>query len=175
MKPDAKGLEQRDIFHLRAAEGWLELGDAASAANELEAISPAEKAHPAVLAIRCAIYLKAEKWGPAAEIARTLAETQPEEPGGWINLAYATRRKAGGGIPQAKTILLTAEPRFPGDFLFPFNLACYCSQLGEFDEAERWLQKALAINQVIVMKMALNDSDLKPLLDKLGGKFSLGK
>ena len=55
MKSGVKNLDLQDIFHLRAAESWLELGDAVSAAGELEAISPAERAHPAVLAIRCAI------------------------------------------------------------------------------------------------------------------------
>jgi tetratricopeptide (TPR) repeat protein len=156
---------------LRAAEGWLELGDAMSASDELEEISPTEKKHPAVLSMRCAIYLQAQKWNLAAEVALKLTEVLPEDAGGWIHYAYATRRKTSGGIPQAKAILLVAEPEFPKHYLFPFNLACYCSQLNELEEAERWLRKAMAIDEVTVMKMALSDPDLKPLMDSLGGKF----
>lgn len=166
-----KKLGHPDLFRLRAAEGWLELGDAISAHGELEEISPTEKTHPAVLSVRCAIYLKEEKWDLAAGVAKTLTDALPEDPGGWIHLAYATRRKAGGSIPQAKAILLSAEPKFPKHYLFPFNLACYCSQLNELAEAERWLRKAIALDEIIVMKLALADPDLKPLRDSLGGKF----
>ncbi len=79
------------------------------------------------------------------------------------------RRKTGGGIPQAKEILLGVEPKFPRDYLFPFNLACYCSQLRQFDEARRWLDKALGIDKKMVQALALTDPDLKPLWENLGG------
>lgn len=171
MNPRLRKLNEPDSFHLRAAEGWLELGDATSAGDELEEISSEEKTHPAVLSMRCAIYLQAQKWDYAAEVAQVITEASPEDAGGWIHLAYATRRKTGGGIPQAKIILLAAESNFPGHYLFPFNLACYCSQLNELEEAERWLRKAMSIDEIHVMKLAMSDPDLKPLLDSLGGKI----
>jgi hypothetical protein len=61
-------LEPPDSFHLIAADGWLDLGDAVSANNELEEISPEMRVHPAVLAMRYDIYHKAEKWDLAAEV-----------------------------------------------------------------------------------------------------------
>lgn len=167
MKPDIKKLSFEDVRSLRAAEGWLELGDAVSAAHELEEITPGEQAHPAVLQVRYAIYAKRGQWDMAVEIAKELKSLLPDEPGTWINLAYATRRTTGGGIPEAKKILLAAEAKFPGDFLIPFNLACYCSQLREFEQAERWLKKAFAIDDE-ARKMAADDDDLKPLWESRG-------
>jgi tetratricopeptide (TPR) repeat protein len=164
-----KPLSLQDARRLLAAQGWLELGDAASAGDELEEITPEEKAHPAVLQIRYAIYVKREQWDMATEMAEELADALPDMAGSWINLAYATRRKTGGGIPEAKKILLAAEPLFPRDYVIPFNLACYCSLLHEFEDAEQWLKKAAAINQKNVREMAADDPDLKPLWQNRGG------
>jgi predicted Zn-dependent protease len=164
-----KKLNLEHARHLQAAEGWLELGDLVSASNELEEITSEERAHPAVLSVRFAIYAKAGQWDMAAELADGLTVVLPDEPDNWIKLAYATRRKAGGGIPEAKRILLEARVKFPKEYLFPFNLACYCSQLGELKEAEWWLKRAMAIDKKTVHKLAVNDPDLKPFWDSMGG------
>ena len=131
---------------MQAAEGWLGLGDAVSANEELEEITLQDQTHPSVLLVRYAIYAKRGQWDMAADVAEKLTPLAPDKPGTWINLAYATRRKTGGGIPDAKRILLAAEAKFPADYLIPFNLACYCSQLHEFEQAVQWLKKAATIN-----------------------------
>ena len=156
-----------DLHHLRAAEGWLGLGDVISASDELEEITPGARAHPVVLSMRYRIYAKAEKWSMAAEVAEGLTAMLPGEPGNWIHLAYATRRKTGGGVPDAKRILLVAQVKFPRDWHFPFNIACYCAQLYQFDEAKKWLKKAIEIETKTVQKLAVNDPDLKPLWDSM--------
>lgn len=171
MKPGLKPLNFEDARRLRAAEGWLELGDAVSAGDELEEITLEEQTHPAVLEMRYTIHAKREQWDMAVDAAENLASALPHDAQSWINLAYATRRKAGGGIPEAKKILLAAEPIFPHDCVIPFNLACYCSQLHEFDQAEQWLKKAAAINEKAVRKMAADDPDLKPLWNSRGGSI----
>ncbi len=168
MKKSIKPLDAPDSFHLQAAEGWLGLGDVESANNELKEISPAERTHPAVLSVRYQIYAQAKQWDEAVSVAHDLVKLLPDRPFAWISLAYAARRKTGGGIPEAKEILLGAEPKFPGHYLFPYNLACYCSQLGEMEQAERWLKKAAAIDEAAVKKIAREDSDLKPLWNSLG-------
>jgi tetratricopeptide (TPR) repeat protein len=171
MKPEIiKELSFEDARHLQAAEGWLELGDAVSAREELEAITPGERAHPAVLQVRYALYAKRGEWDQATEMAEELASLLPDNAGSWINLAYATRRKTGGGLLAARTILLAAEPIFPEEYVIPFNLACYCSQLHEFEKAEQWLKKASAVDEKRVRKMASDDPDLKPLWDSRGGR-----
>lgn len=164
-----KPLEPPDSLHLRAAEGWIGLGDLASAREELDQIAPAHQGHLAVLFVRCQLSFKAEKWEEAAEISKNLTRSLPDGAAGWILFAYSMRRKAGGGIPQAKEILMGAERKFPRDYLFPFNLACYCSQLSQFDEARGWLDKALAIDKKTVQTLAASDPDLKPLWESIGG------
>ncbi len=163
MKPATKELSFEDLRRLQTAEGWLGLGDAASASDELEEITLEDQTHPAVLQVRYAIYAKREQWDMAAQVAEKLGSLLPGIAGTWINLAYATRRKSGGGIPHAKQILLAAQAKFPADCVIPFNLACYCSQLHEFDQAEQWLKKAVTIDQKTIRKMAADDPDLKPL------------
>jgi predicted Zn-dependent protease len=169
VKKKIKPLDTPDFFRVQAAEGWLGLGDVESADDELREISPSERTHPAVLTVRYQIYAHAKQWDQAVDVAHDLAKTLPEKSFAWINLAYATRRKTGGSIPEAKKILLGAEPKFPAEYLFPYNLACYCSQLGEWKQAEQWLKKAAKIDNAAVKKMAVDDHDLKPLWENLGG------
>lgn len=168
MKPAIKDLSFDDARHLQAAEGWLGLGDAVSATDELEEITLEEQTHPAVLQVRYSLYIKIKEWDMAAGVAERVASLLPDDAWTWIHLAYATRRKTGGGIPDAKKILLAAEPKFPRHCVIAFNLACYCSQLSEFDQAEQWLKKAAAIDQKTVRKMAADDPDLKPLWESRG-------
>jgi predicted Zn-dependent protease len=168
VKKSIKPLNAPDSFHLRAAEGWLGLGDVESATSELREISASERAHPAVLSVRYEIYSKSAQWDMAVDVAGELMKMLPEEPFVWISLAYATRRKTGGSIGEARKILLGAEPKFPKHYLFPYNLACYCSMLEEMEEAEQWLKKAAAMDNAAVKKMAMEDADLKPLWASLG-------
>jgi hypothetical protein len=42
-----------------------------------------------------------------------------------------------------------------------YNLACYCCQLGELEEARRWLHKAIALaGAAEIKKMGIDDPDL---------------
>ena len=164
-----KSLDPPDSHYLSAALGWLGLGNWQEANEEFEKIAPELRAHPDVLEVRWQIYAKAGKWDLAAQIAATLVDMQPSEPGAWISLAYATRRKPAGGLLQAKAILTAMEKRFPKVWLFPYNLACYCAQLGLLDECQRWFKKAVAIDEQTVQRAATDDPDLKPLRDIMGG------
>ncbi len=159
-----KPLEPPDSHHLSAAMGWLELGNLAEAGSELEQIVPPFRSHPHVLVTRYEICAKAGEWDAAAEIARTLTQLEPHRPGAWISLAYAVRRKPGGGIPEARAILVQARQAFPEEQIIAYNLACYECQLGDLTAARSWLAKARALGDANRVKlMALEDPDLKPL------------
>ena len=159
-----KPLEPPDSHHLSAAAGWLGLSNGAEAAAELEKIAPQFSSHPDVLAIRCDIHLQAGNWDAAAEIAGTLTRLEPQEPGAWISLAYAIRRKTGGGIPQARAILIQARKTFPQVTIIAYNLACYDCQLGDLNAARFWLEKACGLGDARnVKQMARQDPDLEPL------------
>lgn len=148
--------------------GWLGLGNWQEADEELEKIDLAYRAHPDVLVIRLEISSKAGKWDKAAEIAGTLVQIRPDDPQFWISHAYATRRKPGGGILQAREILRQAQTLFPKEPLIPYNLACYDCQLGDREEAWRCLKIAFELGNAKQVKlMALQDPDLEPLRTKI--------
>jgi tetratricopeptide (TPR) repeat protein len=157
-------LEPPDLHYLRAASGWLGLGDWRSAGEELEKIDPSLSAHPSILLVRYEIYSAAGNWDLAAEIASTLLQDHPDDPQVWILAAYATRRKPGGGIEQARKILLQARQLFSKEPIISYNLACYDCQLGNLVDAASLLKTAFALGDPKQFRsMALNDPDLKPL------------
>lgn len=158
-----------DSFYVHAAQGWLGLGDADSALDELAQVSPRNSEHPSVLLIRYEIYAKTKEWTLAALAAEKLTTIVSERSDVWIWYAYATRRQPGGGVLAAKEILVSSESNFPDEFLFPFNLACYCSLLGLFEETAMWLKKAAKLGNSKVKRMATEDEDLKPFWSSNAG------
>jgi predicted Zn-dependent protease len=162
-------LQPPDVFHLRAAQGWLELGNHLEADAELDNIAPQLRAHPAVLELRWQIYAKEKKWDACRDLAEAITKLLPDEPVGWLHLAYATRRAAGGDEQAAFEALFPVAERFPEVWEIPYNLACYSSMLGNFDTAQSWLKKAMAIGEKTVQTLALDDPDLKPLWDSMSG------
>ena len=166
----SKKLEPPDSHHLRAAVGWVELGNPVEAGEELARLSPANLNHPDVLEIRWIICGESRSWEAAAEVAESLVAIAPERSSGWVHRAYAVRRMRGGGIERAEQLLLPALARFPKDSLIPYNLACYAAQLGRLDEAWERLQQAIQAEgdaQRIKVR-ALADKDLEPLWERIG-------
>jgi len=98
------------------------------------------------------------------EVAKRLAEFQPNDIQWTISLAYATRRA--NSIQAAKEILLNAESKFPKEAIIKYNLACYCCQLGEIENARNYLKKVFEIDSTW-RAQALDDEDLRPLWDSL--------
>ena len=159
-----KPLDLPDIHYLRAAEGWFELGDGGEALHELDSISPGEKNHPAVLELRFEILAKKGEWDACRDIAEVITKCAPANAGGWLHLAYATRRASGGTEQGAYDILHRVVEKFPNEPTIPYNLACYVCQLGRLSDARRWLKRAFAVGNVTQLKlMALSDRDLEPL------------
>jgi tetratricopeptide (TPR) repeat protein len=64
---------------------------------------------------------------------------------------------------EALDNLLPVADRFPGVWNIPYNLACYCAQLGRFDEAQDWFKTAMAVDEESVEKSVVYDPDLQPL------------
>jgi Flp pilus assembly protein TadD len=159
-----KPLEPPDSHYVSAAAGWLGLGNAHEAAAELQAVAPALARHPEVLLAWYDIHAHANRWDLASETASSLARATPEDPTAWTKLAYAIRRKPGGGIPPAKEILAAALQRFPSEVLIAYNLACYECQLGNLPQARDLLRQAFKLGDAAELKrMSLRDPDLAPL------------
>lgn len=161
-----KSIEPPESHYVSAAQGWIELGRYSEAEEELDKLSPALQHHPEVLQIRWLIHAHAKQWEACLEIAKRMVQSIPELPLGWINQANALfylKR-----IEEAYELLLPIAPRFPENFIIPYNLACYTCQLGRAEEAWQWLQKAMALGDAQSVKSAaLRDPDLAPMWDKI--------
>ncbi len=134
------------------------------AQSELEEIDPFCQHLPEVLAARIPFYRALEKWDLMAIGAKKLTEWKPEEPGNFIDWAYAARR--GESIHKAHGILSHAADVHPNHGLIQFNLACYEAQIGKLAQAKANLKRATQIDGRFRL-MALDDPDLEPLWDSL--------
>jgi tetratricopeptide (TPR) repeat protein len=162
MNDEAAEISHLDAFHLRAAQGWLELKNYVEANEELEKISPLLRARPDILQARWGIYAKAKRWANALEIARTLIDTYPDEPFGWIHRAFALHELR--RTDEAYQAAYSALDKFPHDATLRYNLACYACQLGRLDEARDWLEKSFLMPDSAPLKLsARDDPDLQPL------------
>jgi len=149
---------------LDAALGWLGLNCPADARAELDAISPEQQSHPAVLEARWLLCVREKTWRDALYVADCELAVAPEDSAGWLHRAYALRRVEGGGLTQAWDALLPAAEKFPSEPIILYNLSCYACQLNELEACRVWLQRALdAGGKEAIKKMALEDDDLKPL------------
>jgi predicted Zn-dependent protease len=164
-------LETPDSFYVSAAQGWLELGNAAEARAELEHISAASQEHPRVLQLRWMLSANAEDWPAALETARALLRVAPEFPEAWLHHAYALRRAPGGGLQAAWEALSPALEKFTAEATIPYNLACYACQLGQLEAARVLCRRALATagDREDMKTMALRDPDLQPLWPEIRG------
>jgi tetratricopeptide (TPR) repeat protein len=165
MAVNMKPLPAPDSHHLRAAQGWLELGNDREANEELERITPTLRAHPDVLEIRWHIYAHAKKWDACAEIAGAIIKLDSNRPDAWINRSFALHELK--RTQEALDYLLPVADRFPRVWNVPYNLACYSAQLGRLDECQAWFKKAMAIDEHTVKQAAIDDPDLKPLWDSM--------
>jgi tetratricopeptide (TPR) repeat protein len=160
-------LEPPDNFHLEAAKAWLDLGDHVQANGELEKITPNLRAHPDVLDVRWRIYARAKKWDACVDIAAAIVKLAPARPDGWIHRSYALHEL--GRTLEAFDNLVPVAGKFPKVWAIPYNLACYCAQLGRLDECQEWFKKAMVVDEHAVRRAAIDDPDLKPLWDSMSG------
>lgn len=149
--------------HLKAAIGFLDLGMAQDAWDELEKLPPFLKDSDAVLDLRIEIFQRLGKWESARVLAESLAKRFPENPSWWIHWAFSVRREK--SVEAARTVMMEAESIHPDFPLIPYNLACYESVLGRLSEAGELLKRAFAMDASL-KKRALDDPDLEPILGK---------
>ena len=162
-----RSLKPPDTFHLSAAIGWLGLGNHLEANEDLEKITPALRAHPDVLEVRYDIYARAKKWEGCVDIGNALVQAVPGRSSAWIQrslASYFLKRTR-----EAYDQLLPAADKFPKVWPIPYNLACYCAQMGRLEECKEWFTKAMAVDERTVKRAAIDDPDLAPLWDSMGG------
>lgn len=162
-----KQIDEADLHCLRAAQGWLELGNPQEANAELDHMAPASRSHPEVLELRWEIYAHEKQWKTCVDIALALMRAAPDREQGWLHHSYALHELR--RTKEAYTHLATVAEKFRENWTIPYNLACYCAQLGKLDESKDWFKKALALNTEEARKAGIDDPDLKPLRDSISG------
>jgi len=151
-----------DNHHLDAAEGWLELGDTAFAAQEIQRIAPELRLHPEVLNVRWQILAKDKDWDNCLVIAGAITRLVPASPVGWIHFSYTLHEL--GRTQEAWDNLSGVAEQFPDDCTIAYNRACYACHLGELKIARALLSQAMKLGDAgQVKETALSDGDLKPL------------
>jgi len=146
---------------VHAAEGWLGLGSIASAMEELDEIPAAVRTHPKVLMTRLLIYFEAKKWEACLDVADAVVRTAPQMKNAWIYRSFALHELK--RTQDAYDLILPAVKRFKSAWLIPYNLACYCCQLGRIEESEKWLTDAILLGGNEAKLSAIDDKDLEPL------------
>ena len=131
---------------------------------ELEKIDPFCRHLPELLSARIPHYRTLKKWDLMAIVAKKLTEWSPEQPGNFIDWAYATRRTE--SIHAAHTILTRAASLHPTDPTIQFNLGCHEAQMDNLDRAKTHLKRATDIDPKFRL-LALKDPDLEPLWSSL--------
>jgi len=162
-----KPLETPHSHYLLAAEGWLELGNPAEAQAELDQIPPGLQTHPDVLGVRWHLHAHARQWSRCVTVANAVILVDEARSEAWIHRSFALHELK--QTLEAYEQLLPAAGKFPEVWLIPYNLACYCAQLGQPAQSLKWLQRALAIDEPSVRLAAEEDPDLEPLRESLGG------
>lgn len=161
-------LSHPDKLHLDAADGWLLLDRPDYALEEFDRLSESCRQDAKVLERKWQTLAMTKDWTAACETAQRLIELHPDRSFGWIHRAYALRRMPGGGLEQAWDALLPVAPKFPKEFLIPYNLACYAACMGRLEAAWDWLQCAGRIaGWRQVRRMALADEDLVALHEQV--------
>jgi tetratricopeptide (TPR) repeat protein len=156
-----------DRFHLSSALGWLGLGNAVEAEAELNAIAPEHLDRLDVLAVKWDVFARLKRWPECLEIADRLVKQWPCEPTGWIDRSYALHEL--DRTREAHDNLVSVAGRFEKVWTIPYNIACYACQLGDRDEARKWLRKAFAVeDKGRLLKVAMEDPDLEPMREEVG-------
>jgi predicted Zn-dependent protease len=151
--------------HIRAAQGYHELGMHRDALAELDAIEPSEwSGRPAVIEMRLIILMHARRWKEALAVSRKLTEAAPELPAGYIHAAFCLHEL--GRTREAKELLLSGPPALRNEATFHYNLACYECTLGETGSALTNLEASFAIDGKF-RDFARTDPDLAPIKDKI--------
>lgn len=135
-------LSESERAHLRACQGWLELGEYSEALRELNRVPRSMAGHFEILRLRYQIYSALGQWDWAYLVSETAVQLWSSMSESWLWRAHAARCLPSGGLERARELLQPAVERFPEDALIPLNLALFESQLGHVVEAREWLHVA---------------------------------
>jgi len=150
----------RTETRLQYANGYLDLGMTKEAAQELDAVEDKEHLPGEYLTVRIRLHLGTRKWKQMELASQRLAELEPKNPYGWVNWAYALRER--NRIKEAMSVAEAGLEFVPEEAVLWFNFACYCSLMGEVEEASLHLDEAVRLDKAFEAE-AVDDADLDNL------------
>jgi tetratricopeptide (TPR) repeat protein len=148
------------IRRVRAAQGYVELGMAREALEELGGLSEGSQNRIEAVLMRMEILRFLEQWEECATMGQVALEHYGQRGELYLITAYAVRRSQ--GLERARELLLSGEPVLANEAMFHFNIACYECQLGNLNGAKQRLQRAFALDPKY-RKMGREDPDLTAL------------
>lgn len=155
-----RSLTEADHLHLRAAEGWLELGNPMEAEQELQFLKPENRDLPQVRRLR--YYAAVEKWEILVETCESLCRDYPLISLCHVNLALCLFELV--RTQEAFSQLAPGPDHYADKWVIPYNLACYRARSGQLSQAFSWLERASDLaGPEDIREMALDDPDLKPI------------
>lgn len=156
-------LSTSDALVLRAAWGWLELGDFESAFEETADISPEYQNHPEVLRLRFDVYAKRKSFDACRETGVVLMEIAPA----WAQsvLCYCRSVHWLGKSEEAYQLMSKHTTELPSNWEMVYDLACYAAMTERLAEAKQLLQSAYALvpDSSGLRAYALQDPDLESI------------
>jgi|ERR1700736_3186912 tetratricopeptide (TPR) repeat protein len=157
-------LSSEDVRHVRAAEGYVELGMFREADAELRELDSKCPILEETVVLKLCIYAGLHDWDKAQELASKLAEHDPDNAQWAIWSASAAYRLQ--SVETAKGILLQALETHPDNANIHYNLSRYETRLQHFKTARRHLARAIQLDPRFKL-VAIDDDDLQPLWIKL--------
>ncbi len=145
---------------LVAAQGYSELGLPDLGLAELNLLPGELQRDPVVVETRLSVLMGARRYKEALPIAQELCRLVPEKSTGFIHTAFCMHEL--GDSQSARDILAGGPNSLKSDATYYYNLACYETALGNFDEARANLDVSFAMDKKL-RDYAMNDPDLEAL------------
>lgn len=145
---------------LLAAQGYSELGLPELALAELVSIPEEHQHDPVVVETRLMVLMQAERYQEALAIGQELCRLAPDRALAFIHLAYCFHEL--GNTKAARELLLSGPPALKAEATYHYNLACYETVLGNYDDARAHLGVSFAMDKKL-RDYAHTDPDLAPL------------
>jgi predicted Zn-dependent protease len=149
---------------VRIAEGYSELGMLDDALAHLNELDTEYQDRAEILRLRVDILLRKQDWKDALQLSLRFCAANPNQPYGYVHAAFCLHEL--GRTSEAKQTLLDGPAALLDEPVYYYNLACYDTVLGNFQQAKVYLRASFRLDKSF-RELAKNDPDLKLIRDEL--------
>src|ERR1700722_12418078 len=149
---------------IRIAEGYSELGMLDDALAQLDQLDAEHEDRLEIMRMRVDILLQKQNWKDALRLSLRFCTVNPNQPYGYVHAAFCLHEL--GRTPEAKQTLLDGPASLLDEPVYYYNLACYDTVLGNFEQAKENLRASFNLDKSF-QQLAKKDPDLKQIRDEL--------